>query len=140
MARAKAPCGTYSAYKRHLRDGEAVDEACRQASVERSREQSRSRKGDEPEAARVTASAPPKLGGSSRQQSLEWNLALVEAAMQDVEASKLAPLSKRHSELLAELSTMSDQGEKEADPFDAFFNGDLSNVVGFPTAQDRKTS
>ncbi|MNI02144.1 hypothetical protein D3C73_550080 [compost metagenome] len=60
--------------------------------------------------------------------------------MQDVEASKLAPLSKRHSELLAELATMSEQGEKEADPFDAFFNGDLSNVVGFPTPQDRKTS
>lgn len=141
MARAKAACGTYSAYKRHLRDGEPVDDACRQASVERSREQSRLRKGEELDAERVTAPpAPPRQPNTSRQESLEWNLALVEAAMQDVEASKLAPLSKRHSELLAELATVCGGTVKEADPFDAFFSGDFSNVVGFPTSEDRKMS
>ncbi|MFJ4038211.1 hypothetical protein ACIPVB_08990 [Microbacterium sp. NPDC090007] len=34
MPRAKAPCGTYTAYKRHLRDGEDVDSACRRAQKE----------------------------------------------------------------------------------------------------------
>lgn len=34
MPRAKAPCGTYTAYKRHLRDGEEVDSACRRAQKE----------------------------------------------------------------------------------------------------------
>ncbi|MDQ0735322.1 hypothetical protein [Arthrobacter agilis] len=75
----------------------------------------------------------------TRQQSLEWNLRLVEAAMGDVEPSKLAPLSKRHSELLVELAGLS-SGVKEVDPFDEFFNGDLSNVVGFPAPKDREAS
>lgn len=35
MPRPKAPCGTYTAYKRHLRDGEEVDAACRKAQQER---------------------------------------------------------------------------------------------------------
>lgn len=34
MARAKAPCGTYTAYKRHLREKEPVDAACRKAQKE----------------------------------------------------------------------------------------------------------
>lgn len=34
MPRAKAPCGTYTAYKRHLRDSEEVDSACRKAQKE----------------------------------------------------------------------------------------------------------
>lgn len=34
MPRPKAPCGTYTAYKRHLRDGEPVDDACRAAQKE----------------------------------------------------------------------------------------------------------
>lgn len=31
MARPRAACGTYTAYKRHLRDQEPIDDACRQA-------------------------------------------------------------------------------------------------------------
>ncbi|MGM7677651.1 hypothetical protein [Microbacterium sp. A94] len=31
MARPKAPCGTYPAYRRHLRAKERVDDACREA-------------------------------------------------------------------------------------------------------------
>lgn len=34
MARSKAPCGTYPAYKRHLRDETPVDAACRRAQRE----------------------------------------------------------------------------------------------------------
>lgn len=140
MARPKAPCGTYSAYKRHLRDEEPVDEACRAASVERSREQAASRKG-EPAQAPPQHGIEPPLPGKTRQESLEWNLRLIEAAMVDVESSKLAPLSKRHSELLAELATVTGAGEKKGvDPFDEFFSGDLSNVVGFPTSADREAS
>lgn len=138
MPRAKAPCGTYSAYKRHMRDGEDVDAACRQASVERSRDQQKQRRDGESSAPRTPHSDPPK-SGKTKQEALEWNLQLIEAAMLEVEASKLAPLSKRHSELLAEIAGMS--GEvKEADPFDEFLSGDVSNVVGFPAAKDREAS
>lgn len=34
MPRPPAPCGTYPAYRRHLRNREAVDEACRRAQRE----------------------------------------------------------------------------------------------------------
>ncbi len=139
MPRPKAPCGTYSAYKRHLRDDEPVDAACRQASIERSREQTAARAEGEPTPMPVRES-PPQSEAKSRQASLEWNLRLIETAMVEVDAAKLAPLSKRHSELLAEIESLS--GEvKEADPFDAFFGGDVaSNVVGFPTAKAREVS
>lgn len=138
MPRAKAPCGTYSAYKRHKREGEPVDAACQQASVERSREQVRQRRADEPLEERQAPVEPPK-SGMTQQASLEWNLRLVEAAMAEVEASKLAPLSKRHSELLAELATLTG-GEEEVDPLDEFLSGDLSNVTRLPTAKDREAS
>ena len=140
MPRAKAPCGTYSAYKRHKRDDEPVDEACRQASIERSREQTASRKAAEsPHVPQHGIEAPPP--GKSRQESLEWNLRLIEAAMVDVEPAKLAPLSKRHSELLAELAAASGSDEKKGeDPFDAFFSGDLSNVTRIPAPKDREAS
>ena len=160
MPRPKAPCGTYSAYKRHLRSGEDVDDACRRASDERVSEQREQRKIRAPKgAARMAASegsedwdsfdeerrqrseVPP--GERSRDERLRWQLLLIETAMAQVaeeEPSKLAPLSKRHSELLAEIDSLS-EGEKEADPFDAFFDGDVaSNVVGFPTPKDREAS
>lgn len=138
MPRAKAPCGTYSAYKRHLRDGEPVDPACRQASVERSREQTRSRAESAPPVPVAVREAPP-VAAKTRQESLEWNLRLIESAMVEVDPTKLAPLSKRHSELLAELASMTSE-VKEVDPLDEFLSGDLSNVTRFPAAADREAS
>ncbi|PRI11892.1 hypothetical protein [Leucobacter massiliensis] len=44
MARPKAPCGTYAAYRRHLREGTEVCEACREAKRENSRARSHSAK------------------------------------------------------------------------------------------------
>ncbi|MDQ0102343.1 hypothetical protein J2T10_001989 [Paenarthrobacter nicotinovorans] len=83
--------------------------------------------------------APPSA--RTRKQSLEWNLGLIEAAMAEVDAARLAPLSKRHQELLAELATLDGPAAaKEVDPFDEFFNGDLSNVARFPTSSDREAS
>jgi hypothetical protein len=138
MPRAKAPCGTYSAYKRHKSAGEPVDDACQQASVQRHREDTAARQSGEPRA----ASSRPVIPASrtkTRQESLEWNLALVEAAMTEADSTKLAPLSKRHSELLAELASLGG-GEKEVDPLDEFLSGDLSNVTRLPTAKGREAS
>ncbi|KDA05859.1 hypothetical protein DC31_13855 [Microbacterium sp. CH12i] len=42
MGRPKAPCGTESAYRRHLRNGEPVDDACRDAHAEGRRNSRRS--------------------------------------------------------------------------------------------------
>lgn len=51
MARPLAPCGTYTAYKRHMRRGEVVDARCRKA--QREHDAARSTSG----AARVARSA-----------------------------------------------------------------------------------
>ena len=159
MPRPPAPCGTYTAYKRHLRNDEPVDEACRRASDERVAEQAAARRWDKPpkaestpvddfegwedfDAARREAPETPPAN-RTRVERLQWGLSLVEAAMAHVagdEPAKLAPLSKRHSELLAEIEALEGTKPKEVDPFDEFFSGDLSNVVGFPTTEDRKTS
>lgn len=157
MPRPKAACGTYSAYKRHLRDGSDVDDACRQASKERSRAQTQQRKDNAPAALKPDAEswedfdlerreAPPEAGDGiaafDRGRDLRWNLGLVKSAMQEVaekDAAKLAPLSKRHSELLLEIEAL-DGAVQEVDPFDEFLSGDFSNVIGFQSAKDRKTS
>jgi hypothetical protein len=159
MPRPKAKCGTYSAYKRHKREGEPVDEACRRASDERVAEQRDGRKAGTPKKPvtppadefgdwedfdserRDQVEIPPS--GRSRQERLEWQLSLLEEALAVVatsEPAKMAPLAKRHSELLAELATLTGSTEKEADPFDEFFNGDLSNVARFPAPKDREAS
>ncbi|MDJ0321668.1 hypothetical protein [Pseudarthrobacter sp. PS3-L1] len=66
---------------------------------------------------------------------------LVEAAMAEVDASKLAPLSKRHSELLADIAAVEGASVvREVDPFDEFFSGDVSNVARFPAPSDREAS
>lgn len=44
-ARVPAPCGTYAAYRRHQRNGEPVDEACREAYNAHQREMYKRRKG-----------------------------------------------------------------------------------------------
>lgn len=160
MPRPPAPCGSYTAYKRHLRKGEPVDDACRRASDERVAEQAAARRWDNPPEPEPTPvdefegwegfdserrdkpETPP--AHRSRAERLQWGLSLVEAAMAHVagdEPAKLAPLSKRHSELLAEIESLEGPAvAKEVDPFDEFFNGDLSNVARFPTSSDREAS
>lgn len=56
MPRAKAPCGTYTAYKRHLRLKEPVDDACRAAQREHDSARSTS---SSARAARQGAPVPP---------------------------------------------------------------------------------
>lgn len=46
MPRPQAPCGTYPAYRRHLRNGEEVDAACRAAQVQYAEGQKESRGSD----------------------------------------------------------------------------------------------
>lgn len=162
MPRPPAPCGSYSAYKRHLRKGEPVDAACRRASDERVAEQKDAREAGRPARTKTAPVNPPDEfedwedfdaerreapeippAHRTRVERLQWGLSLIEAAMAHVsseEPAKLAPLSKRHSELLGEIEALEGSGTKEVDPFDEFFSGDLSNVVGFPTTEDRKTS
>lgn len=164
MARPKAPCGTYSAYKRHLRDDEVVDAACEAARDARTSADAAARKANraqngpsvafepapEPEwddaelISRVRSDRSRRDDGDvepkTRAERLRWNLDLIEAAMDIVagdEPAKLAPLSKRHSELLDELRRI-DGDQPVKDAFDEFLGDGASNVVGISTAASRK--
>jgi len=111
MPRPKAPCGTYSAYKRHLRDGSPVDAACERARDERTREVAAARRAartGKPVLSIVTA--PPEAAADekpmTRADVLREGLDVVREAIRSVRASqpeRLAPLLKEQREIAREL-------------------------------------
>jgi hypothetical protein len=118
-----------------------VDAKCQAAAKVESKAQA-DKMNFRPPSEEALAAAASVVPGKSREESLRHNLLLIERAMEIVaamEPSKLAPLSKRHSELLAELEGLNGSAKQE-DPLDAFLSGGDSNVVGFPTPTDRKVS
>lgn len=134
-----------SAYRRHKRKGEPVDDACHQAMLETSRARS-GRSDDEAQSAPVvplhgafTASTGADVDARQR---LIANMQLVERAMEaiaDVDPIKIVQLSTRHSELVAQLVAVSGGGgaaAKETDPFDRFFAA--RDAAGGTTPAPRK--
>jgi hypothetical protein len=134
MPRPLAAHGTYSAYKRHLREKSPACEPCiaaRDARTAATRADRKSGRAPAPPTP-IRAPAPADLRLTHR-GALEHNLALVTAAMEHVardEPAKLAPLSKRHSELLVELEHAADAANEATDPFDAFLGSNVSAIAG----------
>lgn len=137
MGRPKAPCGTESAYRRHKKAGERIDDLCQgwknadQAGIELV------------PVAKAGAKAPKSAKRIEREvdfvQETLLNLQFVERAMATASADKIGPLSKRKSELLRELKDYKDAegtGAPAVDPLeDDLTNGaSLENVTQFPTA------
>jgi hypothetical protein len=131
MGRPKALCGTAAAARRHERLHEPLDDACRAAL-----DAEKGVGAGEPEprplamlpGARV---ADEKVDLDARSELLA-NMALVRAAMEKVTEAdplKIGPLSKRHSELVAELRALGAappaggpvETPREADPFEQLF-------------------
>jgi hypothetical protein len=135
MPRPLAAHGTYSAYKRHLREKSPVCEPCiaaRDARTAATRADRKSGRAPAPPAP-IRSPPPPADLGLTHRAALEHNLALVTAAMEHVareEPAKLAPLSKRHSELLVELEHATEAGNEVTDPFDAFLGSNVSAIAG----------
>lgn len=100
------PCGTYAAYRRHLRNDEPVDDAC--AAAAREQKQARSDAGRDASAAVValavldepTPEIVDELG-----DALE-NLRIVVAAMREAPANSIAGLSKRREELAGRVARL----------------------------------
>lgn len=149
MARPPAPCGTFSAYKRHKRKGEPVDADCRRAMQAEVAKRSAKATDSEQSATVTLLPAALELDEQLRldaRKELMENMQLVKAAMQKVSESdplKIVTLSKRHSELLNELRSLSSTsvsgGEpEEADPFEQFFGA--GGASRRPTAAPRKPS
>jgi hypothetical protein len=103
MARQLQPCGTYAAYRRHLRNGEPACDLCKQAA----RDQANGREGLPPRADQVSDTAPTPITEipTPRDDALE-NLALVNAALQKAVPREVPALSKRRQELVEYLNAL----------------------------------
>lgn len=149
MARPPAPCGTLSAYKRHKRKGETVDQAC-MAAMKADSASRRAGVDDDAQSAPIVTlpggsvempAAP--AGDVDARAELLANMALVKKAMEaiaEADPLKIVQLSKRHSELVDELvkvsgTVLAGSSEKEADPF-AF----LGNAARGSAPAPRKSS
>lgn len=66
MARPKSPCGTYSAYQRHLRERTPVDAACKRA--QQDRDAARGRRHRVQDLGLSQAPVEPAPGGLSRRE------------------------------------------------------------------------
>lgn len=101
MARSLAPCGTFTAYKRHKRLGEPVDELCAAAAREQKNERAAEKRAEANEVVRLAvADVEPEAEPVDELEKLRWNLAVLEAAMTSGAASGMAALSKQHAELV----------------------------------------
>ena len=89
MARAKAPCGTDAAYRRHLRNGELIDDACRLAHTKAGRASRRSPAASTHESA---PSAPP--ADVDDMQLIVDTLRNVFVKIAKDDPTKLAPISR----------------------------------------------
>ncbi len=142
MARQKAPCGTYSAYRRHRREGSEPCAACVRAKNKHNASRSVSasaRERSEP-VVRAQESVPVEVNSFDRHAELLRTLELVDTAIDaaiDDDPVKLAPLIRERRELIAELGPV--EVVEEVDPFDEFLAGE-GNVVRFDSAKGREAS
>jgi len=122
VPRPKAPCGTYSAYKRHLREKTPVDDACAAARDARTEDAAQKRRAakSEPRILSIVTAAPksppappadpdPDPEELTQVQILREGLAAVRAAITVVRSNdpaRLAPLLKEQREIARELAQL----------------------------------
>lgn len=122
MAGKLAPCGTYAAYKRHVRRGEPVDDACAATNTEEAQASI---------SGAATAMAVRKETFISEESEVDLktlnklddaleNLRIVRASLKACPPSAVANLSKRRQELTEYIVMLRDGIEEEGkDPVDA---------------------
>ena len=123
MARPLADCGTFSAYKRHRRNGEAVDELCAKAA----RDQKNVRAGAKRDAtAKVVhlaiVNAPPEEPGIDELAEARINLSIVRATMQAGVPTGMAALSKQYADLVALVKRLENAAKPEVSALDQLAN------------------
>ncbi len=98
----RAPCGTFTAYKRHKRNGEEVDEACAQAARDQRNERSAAKRAESAMSVQAAVkSAPPMEDVDPLEEALD-NLRIVRAVLRDegTPANTVAALTKRRDDLV----------------------------------------
>lgn len=116
---AVAPCGSFTAYKRHKRKGEPVDEACAQAAREQKNERAQAKRDESAEVLRLAiADGEPAEDLIDELAEARWNLAVVRAAMQAGVPTGLAAVSKRYEELVSLVKRLEAQSRPEVSALD----------------------
>jgi hypothetical protein len=113
MPRPLAPCGTFSAYKRHCRLQEPVDAACAEAARVRSQERRDKATAESVAVLRLAVAAEPAVEDELDEiGELRENLRLVKAAMSTCPPGSAVALSIRRQELVRAIVGL----EKAQDP------------------------
>lgn len=118
MASRVAPCGTFTAYKRHKRNGEPVDDDCREAARVESNEGSAREAEKRVESAKLTLAEKPVEESVDELVKLRWNLRILEAAMEAGMPSGLAAASRQHMDLVAKIKKLEAANEPKGGVMD----------------------
>ena len=119
MARPLAECGTFSAYKRHKRNGEPVDGACAQAARDQKNVRVRVKRAVVAEVVRLAiVDAPLEPAGVDELAEARFNLSIVRATMQAGVPTGMAALSKQYADLVALVRRLENQSNPEVSALD----------------------
>lgn len=106
MPRELQPCGTYPAYRRHIRNGEDPCDLCKQAN----RDYKNRRNSTDPNPGTFAGTFDPDNLPTPRDDAIE-NLRIVTEAMTKAAPNALPALSKRRQELVDYLHAMNSKEE-----------------------------
>lgn len=119
MARPLAECGTFSAYKRHKRNGDPVDDACAEAAREQKNSRVAAKRDEATEVVRLAiVEAPPLEPGIDELEEARFNLSIVKATMQAGAPTGMAALSKQYADLVALVKRLESQSNPEVSKLD----------------------
>lgn len=114
-----APCGTITAYQRHKRRQEPVDEACAQAARDQKNKRVAAKRDDLASVVRLSiAETPPPEAPLDELSKLRWNLSILEATMSAGVPTGMAALSKQHADLVAAIARLEKANRPEMSVFD----------------------
>lgn len=119
MARPLAECGTFSAYKRHKRNGDEVDEACAEAARVQKNSRVAAKRESAAEVVRLAiVDAPPLEPGIDELEEARFNLSIVKATMQAGAPTGMAALSKQYADLVALVKRLENLEKPEVSALD----------------------
>lgn len=102
MAKKLAECGTFTAYKRHKRNHEDVDDACAQAARDQKNVRVEAKRAEVAEVVHLAIlDAPAEEPGIDELAEARLNLSIVRATMQAGVPTGMAALSKQYADLVA---------------------------------------
>ena len=119
MARPLAECGTFTAYKRHKRNGEPVDEACAQAARDQKNVRAVAKRAETAEVVHLAIiEAEPVVEQIDELFEARYNLSMVKATMEAGVPTGMAALSKQYADLVALVKRLENQSKPEVSALD----------------------